>query len=291
VALDPDFAQGWLALANARSLLGLVGLGAGSPDDIAGAREAAQRAIELDERLGGAHAALGSLRMWHDWDFTGARSACERAVELSPNDPEALNCLRALLMGLGKGSEAELLLDRLERVAPFDVYYRSQRMMHFLYTRQFERGITESERVRELDPEFADFVIGLLYLALDRTEDFVREWLAVLSRGGAAFAAIHAAFQRGIEEGGWQGGLRAMIRLSIEMTRRGMFGLCYTIAMELASIGETEEAMTWLEHAYEERDPLVILAKTDPALDPLRPDPRFQDLLRRIGFPESPDAL
>jgi TolB-like protein len=287
VALDPDFAQGWLALANARTLLGLVGLGAGSPDDIAGAQEAAQRAIELDERLGGAHATLGSLRMWHDWDFAGARRACERAVELSPNDPEALNCLRALLMGLGKGSEAELLLNRLERVAPFDVYYRSQRMMHFLYTRQFERGITESERVRELDPEFADFVIGLLYLALDRPEDFVREWLAVLSRGGAAFAAMHAAFQRGIEEGGWQGGLRAMIRLSIQVATQGAFGVEYTIALLSVSIGETEEAMTWLEHAYEERDPLVILAKTDPALDPLRSDPRFQDLLRRIRFPES----
>jgi hypothetical protein len=55
-------------------------------------------------------------------------------------------------------------------------------------------------------------------------------------------------------------------------------------------IGETEEVMTWLERAYEERDPLLLLAKTDPRLDPLRSDPRFQDLLRRIGFPESPDA-
>ncbi len=56
---------------------------------------------------------------------------------------------------------------------------------------------------------------------------------------------------------------------------------------KLAAIGETEEAMTWLERAYEERDPLLLLAKTDPLLDPLRSDPRFDDLLRRIGFPES----
>ncbi len=67
---------------------------------------------------------------------------------------------------------------------------------------------------------------------------------------------------------------------------RGAFGLAYTIAFHSALIGETDEAMTWLERAYEERDPLLLIAKTDPRMDPLRSDPRFQDLLRRIGFPE-----
>jgi hypothetical protein len=71
------------------------------------------------------------------------------------------------------------------------------------------------------------------------------------------------------------------------MATQGAFGLACTIAWLSALIGETEEAMTWLERAYEERDPLLVNAKTDPRLDPLRSDPRFQDLLRRIGFPEN----
>ncbi len=74
VALDPDFAEGWLALAEVHVALGAVGFGAGSRDDFVRAREAAQRALELDEHLGGAHAALGHVR-FHDWDFSGARSA------------------------------------------------------------------------------------------------------------------------------------------------------------------------------------------------------------------------
>ncbi len=78
-----------------------------------------------------------------------------------------------------------------------------------------------------------------------------------------------------------------MIRLQIQATTQGAFGLAYVIATELAIVGETEEAMTWLERAYEERDPLLHNAKTDPILDPLRSDPRFDDLMRRIGFPES----
>ena len=73
----------------------------------------------------------------------------------------------------------------------------------------------------------------------------------------------------------------------IEAADRGAFGLAYPIAGRSALIGEIEEAMTWLERAYEEREPLMLLAKTDPRLDPLRTDARFQNLLRRIGFPES----
>ncbi len=81
--------------------------------------------------------------------------------------------------------------------------------------------------------------------------------------------------------------MRALTSFMIERATQGAFGVAYAIAFVSALIGETEEAMTWLERAYEEREPLLINAKTDPRLDPLRSDPRFDDLLRRIGFPES----
>ena len=83
-----------------------------------------------------------------------------------------------------------------------------------------------------------------------------------------------------------QGGLRAWRRLAIEAATLGAFNLAYSIAVFSALIGEPEEAMTWLERAYEEREPGLLHAKVDPNLDPLRADPHFQDLLRRIGFPE-----
>ena len=80
--------------------------------------------------------------------------------------------------------------------------------------------------------------------------------------------------------------MRAVRDGAIEQAARGAFGLAYAIALLSAMIGETEEAMIWLERAYEERDPMLIFAKVASTLDPLRSDPRFQDLLRRIGFPE-----
>jgi tetratricopeptide (TPR) repeat protein len=251
------------------------------------AREAAQRALELDEHLGAAHAALGTVRFFLDWDFPGARKAFERAVELSPTDPAALNGLRGyLLLTLGKSSDADLLLERLLRVAPRDVYFGSQRMWHFFYTREYERGLAEVERIRALDSEFVDFGVVALYLLLGRPEDAVREMLAFLVRAGAGFEPFRGAFERGSEEGGWEGGARSVIRLMIKAATRGASGLANPIAQQLAQIGETEEAMTWLERACEERDPPLLFAKIDPMMDSLRSDPRFQDLLRRIGFPE-----
>ncbi len=190
-------------------------------------------------------------------------------------------------MGLVKRPEAELLLERLLRVAPLDLYFRESRIGHFLLTREYERGLAEAERIRELNPEFVSFGIVWLYMLLGRPEDAAREALATYESGGAALDPQREAFQRGSEEGGWQGALRASTSLQIEAATQGAFGLFSLIAANLALLGETEEAMTWLERAYEERDPLLLTAKTDPLLDPLRSDPRFQDLLRRIGFPES----
>jgi TolB-like protein len=288
VALDPDFAEGWVALAGAHIDSGIFGLGASSRDALVRGRETAQRALDLDVRLGAAHAALGNVRLFNDWDFFGARSAFERAVELSPSDPVALLGLAAYLrvVGLGKSPEADLLLERLLRVAPLDLYVRRWRQSHFLFTREYERGIAEAERIRELDPEFVAVDIAFNHALLGRPEDAAREMLAFLARGGAGTARVREASQRSFEEKGWQAGMRDLTDFLIE-TSPGAFGMAYSIAMSAATIGETEEAMTWLERAYEERDPLLLLAKIDPrGFDPLRSDPRFQDLLRRIGFPE-----
>jgi hypothetical protein len=86
---------------------------------------------------------------------------------------------------------------------------------------------------------------------------------------------------------GGQECLRALTRIQIRAATRGAFGLGYGIAMQLTIVGEAKEAMTWLERAYEVRDPQLLNVRNDPLRDPLRYDPRFQDLLRRIGFPES----
>ena len=208
VLCDPDFAEGWVKLANAHVAMGIGGLGLASRDAFQRAREAAQQALDLDDRLGAAHAALGTVRLYYDWDFPGARSSSERALELSPSDPEALSGRAWYLTytGLGRGPETERLLERLLQVAPLDLFYRTLHMTHFFYTREYERGLAEAKRIRVIDPEFVDVNIGMLYLLLGRPDDFVREHLAWLAQFGAAFGRVREVFQRGNEEGGCRAG-------------------------------------------------------------------------------------
>jgi hypothetical protein len=110
-----------------------------------------------------------------------------------------------MLAGLGKSSDTEFLLERLLQVAPLDLFFRAERMNHFIFTREYERGIAEVERTREFAPEFVDLGIVGLYMLLGRPEDAARELLAFYARGGAAFDPLREAFERGSEEGGVAG--------------------------------------------------------------------------------------
>jgi tetratricopeptide (TPR) repeat protein len=136
VQLDPNFAEAWVELARTRSMLG-TGLDAGFRSELPKARDAAQRALTLDDDLVGAHTVLGNIRLWYDWDFAGARRAYERAVQLSPSSPYALNGYMWYLMNVeGEIEEALDLAERMLRVAPLDLFYRRARVSLFLYARR-----------------------------------------------------------------------------------------------------------------------------------------------------------
>jgi hypothetical protein len=260
VERDPHFAEGWAELARAQVRLGIGGRNLRYRPQLAKAQKAAQQALEIDDRLGAAHAMLAEARFWYDWDFPGARRAYERALQLSPSDPGVLNSYAWFLLLVSAETEQVLdLSERLLRVAPLDLFWRSERVGHFYTIRQYERALEEVERVRLVDPDFVN-------------------WWEVWSYAGLQRGTL----ERGWEEGGWKGSQRAWIEMSTEIEGSSPF----LIAAVSTWIGETEEAFAWLERGYRERDPLMVLTKAEPVFDPLRSDPRFDDLLRRIGFPE-----
>ena len=152
----------------------------------------------------------------------------------------------------------------------------------FFMARQYERALDEAERLREETPDFVDLDIGTAYVMLGRFEEAHREWVAVWKRCGAPCDWSRQARERGWAEGGWEGAQRAWVKVA---DREGFspFGIAASYTM----IGETDEAFAWLERGYRERDPLMVHLKVHPYFDPLRSDPRFDDLLRRIGFPEN----
>jgi TolB-like protein len=283
VELDPHFAEGWAELAGVRALLGYLGFDLRYRGELLKAREAALKALELDDRLGGAHAVLGRVRLWYDWDFPGARRAFERALQLSPSDPTALDAWAwYLLLVEGRTEEALAFSERLLHVAPFDLYWRGWRVGHFYFAGQYERALEEAERVRLVAPEFLNWYEAWSHSLLGRFEEAYRERIALYQQCGAPCDRERETLERGWAEGGWEGSLRAWLKVATNTEGYSP----WMMASSYSKIGETDEAFTCLERGYRDRDPLMILTKEDPSLVPLRSDPRFDDLLRRIGFPE-----
>ncbi len=138
--------------------------------------------------------------------------------------------------------------------------------------------------MREVDPAFTDPMISHLYFGLGRLEEAYRASIAHYEKCGDRLCdALREAELRGWAEGGWEGSKRAAAELlaSIEGFSPNAIATFYSFA------GDTDEAFAWLEEGYRQREPLMVNVKGMPSFDPIRSDPRFDDLVRRIGFPES----
>jgi tetratricopeptide (TPR) repeat protein len=282
VELDPNFAEGWVALAATRAILGFIGFDLRYRGELPKAREAAQRALEIDDHLGGAHATVGLVQLWYDWDFPGARRALERALDIDPSNPQALNAYAHYLLFVeGRTQEALDLSERLLRVAPLDPFWRGERFKHLVFAREYQRALDEVERIWELDPSFVSIQVADTYSKLGRFEEAYRASLAFVEQCGAPCDWMREAFERGMAEGG----LEAVGRTWLEAATKREGHSPWHIAAVYAGNGKTDEAFAWLERGYRERDPLMICLKAHFSFDSLRSDPRFDDLLRRIGFP------
>lgn len=281
VSLDPGFAEAWSALGLTRLLMGMLGFPP-RPDLLERARDDARRALAIDDRLGVAHAVLASVLRYSDWDSTGARERFERALQLSPNDPHVLiTYARYLLEVEARGQEAFSISARAVALAPFDPLPLAERARLLFYARHFELALAEFERVRELSPGFRATEEADCHELLGRLDESHEAWIGIQEDWWASEDATREAAQRGWAEDGWAGFNRAW--LEIEKERRGAHALL--VASLSTSVGEDEQALEWLERARLAHEPLTgSMPKSHPVFDPLRDDPRFDDLLRRIGL-------
>ena len=153
-----------------------------------------------------------------------------------------------------------------------------------IQARQYDHALEEVERIRQFAPDFVGVDISTIHIMLGQHEEAQLELIAVAEQCGDPCDWWREALERGWTEDGWEGSVRAFLEVATETEGTSRL----TIAANYVRLGETDEAFAWLERGYRERDPhMVIRLTTSPMLDPLRSDPRFDDLLRRIGFPES----
>jgi TolB-like protein/Flp pilus assembly protein TadD len=286
IEADDRYALAYAGLADAYNLL--CGYSVLSPAEaFPRAKEAALKALELDETLAEAHTSLAHIIMPFEWDWAAAEREYRRAIELDPNCSASHHWYSVYLRIMGRFDEALAELQTALELEPLSLIINAALGTHFHLARQPALAIEQLSKTIELDANFpyAYFIRGLAYEQAGRHKEAVAELRKAvrlsdnpeyLSRLGCA----HASSKR-------RGEARAILRKLNELRKR-KYVAGYDLAALHTALGENDLAFAWLETALAERDETLCLLGIDPILDNLRSDPRFTELLSRVGLPLEP---
>ncbi|MDA1277519.1 MAG: protein kinase, partial [Verrucomicrobia bacterium] len=253
------------------------------------AREAALKALELDDTVSEALAVLGWIKAVQDWDWSGAEQELQRAIELNPNDASARFSYGDLLWHMGRiGSNAELR--RALEIDPVSVRANMLLGYDFYFTRQHGEAIRQARKSLEFDPNFipGHVVLCLSYLQQSSYQqgiDEIKKMVTAFPNSTDALSVLGYAYAVAKRDGDARKVLADLSALANENNRYVPPG---SVAAIYAALGEKDQAFEWLEKAYQDRSILSVgpfaYLKLHPAYDPLRSDPRFADLLRRMNL-------
>jgi serine/threonine-protein kinase len=282
VRLDPNYAQAWAGKARVH-----IGDFSGSPQaQYQKSMEAANKALALDENLADAHSVLCLNKNSYEWDFDGAERECVRAVELDPNSSFAHLNYSRYLNGQGRFdaaiAEAKTAID----LEPTSLANQRQYGMCLYYARRYPEAATQFKRVEAMDKGFGapyNWLIATSEMQGNYPEAF--EWLMKMKTFYKEPEEEIQAYQAAYQTSGWPGVLRERARRGSDGTFRPARGsLYFQRAIEQAKIGNTDKAFEYLEQSYQTREFWMMFLKLEPGLDSLRHDPRFDELVRRVGL-------
>jgi TolB-like protein/Flp pilus assembly protein TadD len=279
VGKNPNYAQAHAALANCYGRMGESGRMA-YKEAFSEQRIEAARAIELDDSLPEGHAELANTAMTLDWDWASAETEFHRALELNPNSASIHEKYAFYLVRTGRLPEA---LAEVQRGVDLDpVSWHSFHAEGFIYyfSHQYDQALSLILRVRALDinPPDWSFLLGDVYAEKGKYSDAIAEFLKS-GNGPDSLGHLGNAYARAGQSGA---ALKTIAQLQQHVQANGVGR--YEIALVYAGLGRKQEAFKWLDEAYDAHDPGLLYLKIDPCLDPLRSDPHFDSLLRRVGL-------
>jgi tetratricopeptide (TPR) repeat protein len=259
---------------------------------LAKAKAAASKALAIDAALAEASAVLGMVFLFLDWNWREGELALEHALEFDPNSSYA-HAYRAVLASTRLDSTRTLHeLNRAVELDPLNLLLRSEAGEVCYWIQDYERAVEYASQTLELDPSYprAHFVLGRVFESQGRIDEAIAEYeqAGMMAPGDATDArrALHQSGAAGYHRWALAAGLAAMGSLPTSGREARHAGdRAFFRARAYARLGEVDEALRYLEHAYEERECLLVLIKAQEWWDPLRSDARFQDLARRVGIP------
>jgi serine/threonine protein kinase/TolB-like protein/cytochrome c-type biogenesis protein CcmH/NrfG len=277
IRLDPRFGMAWTGLAWAHGIqagLGYVPVEEGYRK----AREAAEKALSLDDKIAEAHAVMGWIKTSHDWDWAGADASYKRALELEPGNATVVREAAFLAAALGRFDEATALDRRAVELDPLNASSHLSLGIDSYYAGRIEQAMAALKKALELNPQrpLPHNFLGRIYLAQSRPQEALAEMEAepdALFRQQGLVLAYHALGKKKESDNALAGFAKYQAEAAFQVAEMHAFR------------GDTDRAFEWLERAYSQRDSGLPQIKGDPLLKNLERDPRYPTFLKKMGLP------
>jgi len=286
IATDSGYALAYSGLADAYAMLGFRG-GFPSKDALSRAKTAAQKAIELDHTLAEPHASLAFIAETHEWDWATAEREYKRALELKPGDARTHNWYAGYLMYVGRFDDGISEAKRARDLDPLSLPINNALAGRLLAGSRYDEALKQVQKTLELDAHFAPAhqTLGWVYLHSGKHEEAIREFQNALQLSGTADADLQLDLGIAYAVTGKRDEARRILAKLENLHEQGVVP-SGSVAILHGALGESNEAFAWLEKAYEERDPQLTYIKAGRRFEPLRKDPRFTELVHRVGLPD-----
>jgi len=280
--LDPTYALAYSGLAEGYTLLSVYGEivpRAAMPK----AKAAAHRALEIDNGLAEAHAVLADVEWSYDWDVAAADASFQRALQINPSYATAHQWYALYLSNLGKNEQAIAQINRAQELDPRSLIIQANVGWCYYAAHRYDEAIEQLKKFTESEPNFwlVHSILGQVYLSKGNLPDAIRELELADSlsphtmRNMALLGATYALAGRRAEA-------RKLLDELISLSKKRYIAPAY-MAIPCIGLGQKDQAFDWLEKAYDDRSDWMVLLQTDPVFDPIRSDPRFRNLLHKVG--------
>jgi TolB-like protein/DNA-binding winged helix-turn-helix (wHTH) protein/Tfp pilus assembly protein PilF len=282
ISQDPKFAAAYAGLADSYSILGSDVLPA--PVASAKAHLAANKALELDPTIAEGHAELGLVEFYYDWDWTRSEQEFRRAIELNPNYATAHHWYSHYLSAMGRFPEAMEEAKKAQQIDPLSLAINTTLMGRYRDLGQYSEAIDASRRTLEMDRNFvpAHISLGSVYEGQSMWPEAIREYQKAVELSNSSPPAL-ASLGHAYGVSGNLNGARKVLA-SLQQISKRRYVSAFDMAVVFAGIGDSENTFQWLEKAYAGLESQMAFLSVTRRLDSVRSDPRFAELLHRMGL-------